>query len=102
MDGYRVLLNKKTHNICWRGEDTGKTTLVARNDKEGILAIHISGKMCWDGVGMPQTYTSTRFQVHRFESKGMVDEHNEDLILFDLWGLLEFPARVKREKKDVN
>lgn len=96
MDGFRIRLSKKTNDIYWYGVDTGKTTLVSRNDKEGILAIHIAGHSYFEGVGQSRGYACAKFQVHKFESKGMIDKHYENLILYDVFGVLKFSTKLRK------
>ena len=98
-DEFRVRLNVETNIVTWLGVDTGKTTLVARNNKEEILALHKAGGMHWSGRGQT-SYSPSRFEVHRFESKGMIKDNIEELIIIDLWGMLTFSPRINKKKKD--
>lgn len=97
-DEHRIHLNFETNDIHWIGVETGKTTLVSRNNPEGILALHVAGHGYWNGIGMPRAYMSARFQVHKFRSNGIMDDGKEELMIEDLWGIVEFPARLNKDE----
>jgi len=98
-DEFKVRLNTKTNIVTWYGVDTDKTTLVARNDKEEVLALHKAGGMHWSGRG-ETAYSPSRFEVHKFKSNGMIGDNIEELIIIDLWGMLEFGSRIKKKKEN--
>ena len=48
------------------------------------------------------SYSPSRFEVHKFKSNGMIEENIEELIIINLWGVLEFGLRVNKKKKKDN
>lgn len=78
--------------VWWWGLDTGKTEVVARNDRQRQIAFHIAGHKYWSGRGY-QAYAPARFTVCRFEPGGR-DENGLEVLKIEFIGnVLDWNAR---------
>ena len=76
------------------GIDTGKTTLVAINEKTGLVAFKVAGHTCWISILDPRRYIPASYSVYRFK---LISERDgiREIEMDELFGDLEWQARKK-------
>ena len=80
--------------VTWHGMETGVTTMVARNDKEGLMAFYIRGHGFLAGRG-DRDYAPAQYAVCKFRTI-IKDADKEQIEVVFFGNILEWNARKQR------